>query len=65
MMGCMPPNCFSNVKNGIVKSKHDTEGGIWLPTMWHIPWKKGWNHLQNHLGQNNLIKVRTPWTNEN
>ncbi len=41
--------------NMILKVEHDLEQCA------HILRKKGQNHLQNHLGQNNIIKVHTPY----
>ncbi len=39
----------------ILKVEHD------LIQCAHIPQRRGQNHLQNHLGQNSLIEVHTPY----
>jgi len=42
--------------NAILKVEHD------LTQCAHIFQKIGCNHLQNHLGQNNLVKTHTPYS---
>jgi hypothetical protein len=39
--------------NAILKVEHA------LKQCAHIVWKRGWNHLQNHLGQSSFIKGHT------
>jgi hypothetical protein len=41
--------------NSILKAEHDLEQCA------HIPQKRGRSHSQNHLGQNNFIKIQIPY----
>jgi hypothetical protein len=60
-MGCMPPKCFSNVKNQDVENKCNIEGGKCPQAMCPHTLKKWSSHSQNHLGQNSFVKAHTPY----
>jgi hypothetical protein len=60
-MGCMHPNCFSNVKNQDVENKCEIKGGTWPRAMCPHIFFKGSNHSHNHLGQISIVKVYTPY----
>jgi hypothetical protein len=57
----MPRDYFSNIKSQDAKKRKILKVEYDLKQYAHIPLGKGGNYSQNHLGQNNLMKVHTPY----